>query len=75
MEEDHFALIRETFERTTEAMSDWGLVWHTADCCWWGSWRMEMEIWACVHVKGQYFEHYCNIGCSNSSADIFVLNG
>jgi len=36
---------------------------------------MEMEIWACVHVKGQYFEHYCNIGCSNSSADIFVLNG
>jgi len=41
--EDHFELIRETFERTTEATSVSGLVWHTADCCWWGDWWMEIK--------------------------------
>jgi len=41
VEENHFELIRETFERTTEATSDLGLVLHTADCCWWGDWRIE----------------------------------
>jgi len=32
-----------------------------------------MEIRACVHIKGQYFEDFfCNIRCV-SSADIFKL--
>ena len=48
-------LIRETFKRTTKATSDWGLVWHTAGCYWW---LEMMEIWACVHIKGQHFEHF-----------------
>ena len=48
--EDHFELIRETFERTTEATSVSGLVWHTADCCWWGDWRMEiMSLGSCPY--------------------------
>jgi len=34
VEEDHFEWILEMFEITTEAASDWGVVWRRADCCW-----------------------------------------
>jgi len=50
-------MIFETFERTTVAASECSLVWHTADSCQWGDWRMETTFSACVHAKGHHFEH------------------
>jgi len=47
-------MISETFETTTAAASECGLVWRTADSCQWGDWRMETSLGLCP-CKGTPF--------------------